>query len=301
MRFRPLRLLPIFDRRPWGRRDLSPWFEPTQELIGEIWYYDRNPTSEGPTLEALIGQHGAALLGPRVDTPLFPILVKFIFTADKLSVQVHPDDEYARRQEGQWGKIEMWYVLRADAGARLALGLREPISPERFRAAALTGEIEQLLDWREIHPGDVFVIYPGTIHALGPGVVVAEVQQNSDLTYRIYDYGRPRPLHLEQAAQVARLGPYPGCPPPQPLDDGGKRLAQTRYFAADLLEVPATFDYHPDPDRFHLLLVLEGSGRLGEEPIRAGQCWFIPAGCEALRLEADQPLRLLRSFYPGGN
>jgi mannose-6-phosphate isomerase len=299
MTFRPFRLLPVFDRRPWGRQDLSPWFPPAAEPVGEVWFYHLNPTSLGPTLEQLIQAHGRAILGPRVDTPLFPVLAKFIFTADKLSVQVHPGDEYAWRREGQWGKIEVWYVLRADPGARLALGLREPIAAGRFRAAAQSGEIEQLLAWREIQPGDVYLIYPGTIHALGPGVVVAEIQQNSDLTYRIYDYGRPRPLHLEQAAEVAHLGPYPGCPPPIPLDHGWRRLAQTRYFAADLLHTAGTLDYQPDADRFHLLLVLEGSGRLQEESVVAGQCWFIPAGCEPFRIQTEQPLRLLRSFYPG--
>ncbi len=301
MTLRPFRLLPIFDPRPWGRRDLAPWFPPTAEPVGEVWYHERNRTSEGPLLDELLAAHGERLLGKAVDTPVFPLLVKFIFTADKLSVQVHPDDDYARRNEGQWGKIEAWYVLRTEPGARLALGFKEPLSRERFREVALSGEIEKLLDWREIRAGEVFVIYPGTVHALGPGVVVAEIQQNSDLTYRIYDYGRPRPLHLDRAAEVALLAPYPGSPMPAPLPNGWVRLARTRYFAAELLDTGAAARYQPDADRFHLLLVLEGRGVLGGQPIAAGDCWFVPAGADPFVIEPEPTLRILRSYYPGGD
>lgn len=299
MRLRPFRLLPIFDPRPWGRTDLGPWFPPATEPIGEVWYHERNATSEGPTLEELLATQGRSLLGEAVDTPVFPLLAKFIFTADKLSVQVHPDDDYAQRHEGQWGKIEAWYVLRTEPGARLALGLREPSPAERFREVALSGEIEQLLDWREIRPGDVFVIYPGTIHALGPGVVLAEIQQNCDLTYRIYDYGRPRPLHLDQAVAVARLGPYPGSPALQELPDGWVRLARTRYFAAELLRTSQVAPYEPDASRFHLLLVLEGRARLAGQPASAGDCWFVPAAAAPFLIEPDGMACLLRSYYPG--
>lgn len=300
MKLGPFRLLPIFDPRPWGRTDLAPWFPPAAEPIGEVWYHERNRTSLGPALEELLAEHGARLLGPAVDTPLFPLLAKFIFTADKLSVQVHPDDDYARRSHGRWGKIEAWYVLDAAPGARLALGLKEPLAPERFGEAVRSGEIEHLLDWREIRPGQVFVIYPGTVHALGPGVVMVEIQQNSDLTYRIYDWGRPRPLHLEQAAEVAILGPYPGSPAPVELDGGWLRLARTRYFAAELLEAGEPVPCEPDPARFHLLLVLEGRGALGGLPIAAGECWFVPAGADPFTIEAEGTLRVLRSYYPGG-
>ncbi|MGB9606356.1 MAG: class I mannose-6-phosphate isomerase, partial [Bryobacteraceae bacterium] len=172
-------------------------------------------------------------------------------------------------------------------------------SRERFRDAALSGEIEQLLAWREIRAGDVFVIYPGTIHALGPGVVVAEIQQNSDLTYRIYDYGRPRPLHLDRAEEVAVLGPYAGCPAPVDLGSGWKRLARTPYFAAEILETSQPVLYEPDSQRFHLLLVLEGSAALDGQPVRAGECWFVPAAAAPFQLRPRERLCLLRSYYPG--
>ncbi len=298
MRLRPFRLLPIFDPRPWGRRNLEPFFPPASEPIGEVWFYERNPTSLGPTLEELIRQYGAQLLGSSVAARIFPILAKFIFTAERLSIQVHPDDDYARRRENQWGKIEMWYVLRADPGARLALGFREPLSVDRFRTAALSGEIEQLVNWIEIRPGDVFVIYPGTVHALGPGVVLAEIQQNSDLTYRIYDYGRPRPLHLEQAADVACLGPYPGCPPPRDLGDGRRLLAETDYFVTELIERSTPLEYRPQKERFHILLFLSGAGELAGEPFQAGECWIVPAAAEPFELRPDGAARWLRSYPP---
>lgn len=281
--------------------DLAPWFPPAAEPIGEVWYHERNRTAVGPALKELLAGHGAELLGPAVDTPVFPLLAKFIFTADKLSVQVHPDDDYARRVEGQWGKIEAWYVLRAEPGARLALGLKERLEPERFREAASNGRIEQLLEWRQIRPGDVFVIYPGTIHALGAGVVLVEIQQNSDLTYRIYDYGRPRPLHLDQAVQVATLGPYPGSPAPVALPDGWVLLARTRYFSAELRDLTGPVRYEPDASRFHLLVVLEGRGALAGQAMAAGDCWFVPAAAAPFAIEPVGTLRLLRAYYPGGD
>ena len=298
MTLAPFQLLPWFDRRPWGRLHLEPWFPPAAEPVGEVWFHERNRTDQGATLAELIRRHGPALLGAQVNAPVFPILAKFIFTADRLSIQVHPDDEYARRRENQWGKIEMWYVLRAEPEARLALGFREQIGPERFRQAALSGEIEDLIRWIPIRPGDVFLIYPGTVHALGPGVVLAEIQQNSDLTYRIYDYGRPRPLHLEPALEVASMAPYPGCPPPLSLGKGRTLLARTGYFVTELIEVETPLRYRPEAERFHLLLILEGGGRLAGQEFRAGQCWLVPASAEPFDLHPEAPVRLLRSFPP---
>lgn len=298
MSLRPLRLLPWFDPRPWGRRNLAPWFGPAPEPIGEVWFHERNQTDGGARLEQLIRRHGAELLGTRVRTPVFPILSKFIFTSERLSIQVHPDDAFARRHEQQWGKIEMWYVLEAEPGAQLALGFRAPLTAERFRQAASSGEIEQLVHWRQVHPGDVFVIYPGTVHALGAGVVLVEIQQNCDLTYRIYDYGRPRALHLEKAAAVARLEPYPGCPPPQDLGPGRRLLARTRYFATELVELSEAQEERPLGEHFHILLFLSGEGRLDDRSFQAGQCWLIPASAEPFELRPEGAVRLLRVYPP---
>ena len=170
----PVRLPTRFLEKVWGTPDLLPWYPPAQKKIGEVWF--------------------------EADLPL---LVKFVFTSERLSVQVHPNDQFAAAHENSRGKTEMWYVMRAEPGARLAIGFRESISCERLRDAAISGEIEQLLNWMEVEAGDAFFVPAGTVHAIGSGLALCEIQQHSDVTYRLYDYGRPRELHLDQAIQVA--------------------------------------------------------------------------------------------------
>jgi mannose-6-phosphate isomerase len=171
--------------RVWGRRDLTGAFAPPpgagREPIGEIWFE---------------GAPGAELL------------VKYLFTAERLSIQVHPDDAAARARGHPRGKDEAWYIVSAEPGAAIGLGLTHRVSPEALRAAALDGGIERLLDWRAVAAGDVFYSPAGTIHAIGGGLSLIEIQQHLDLTYRLYDYGRPRELHLEEAVAVADPGPW---------------------------------------------------------------------------------------------
>lgn len=170
--------------KPWGVAPLPPPF------AGEA-------RSDGPTGEVWF--EGAADL---------PLMIKYIFTSEKLSIQVHPDDAEARRRGHAHGKDECWYVIDAEPDARLAIGTREPLAPDRLRQAALDGSLEQLMDWKPVERGDFFYIPAGTVHAIGAGVSLIECQQNIDLTYRLYDYGRPRELHLDDAVAVARAGPY---------------------------------------------------------------------------------------------
>jgi mannose-6-phosphate isomerase len=153
----------------WGSTQLEPWFPNSEKKIGEVWL-------EGENL---------------------PLLVKFLFTTEALSVQVHPE-----------GKTEMWHVLAAEPGAKVAAGFHAPISEERLRSASLSGEIEDLLEWHDARPGDTFFLPAGVVHAIGPGLTLCEVQQYSDVTYRLYDYGRPRELHLDQGVAVSRRGPH---------------------------------------------------------------------------------------------
>jgi len=171
--------------RIWGRRDLAGPFAPPSgtgsEPIGEIWFED---------------SAGAELL------------VKYLFTAERLSIQVHPGDEAARARGLPRGKDEAWYVIAAEPGAVIGLGLTRAVSPAELRAAALDGSIERLLDWRPVAAGDVFYSPAGTIHAIGGGLSLIEIQQQLDLTYRLYDYGRPRALHLDEAVAVADPGPW---------------------------------------------------------------------------------------------
>lgn len=178
----PFKLPTRLVEKVWGRDTLpAPFAAPDGKRIGEIWF---EPPAELPQL-----------------------LVKYLFTSEKLSVQVHPGDHNAL--EGEDGKEECWLVLDAEPGARLAIGFDEEHSPETIEQAARDGSIERLLTWHEAQPGDIFYLPAGTVHAIGPGLSLVEVQQASDTTFRLFDYGRPRELHLERAMAVADFGPYP--------------------------------------------------------------------------------------------
>jgi mannose-6-phosphate isomerase len=219
--------------------------------------------------------------------------VKLISTSQRLSVQVHPDDAYAQTHEGSpGGKVEMCYVLRAEPGARLAAGFIEPISHQRAREAALSGEIEHLLRWWSVSPGQVYFIPAGTVHALGAGITVCEIQQNNPITYRLYDYGRPRELHLERALDVSLLCPHPG-----PVTPEGNMLASCRHFVAERLDLTEKV-YRPAHSRFHLLIVLAGTGQLGSESFVPGEVWYVPAGSKPFPLTASPDAKLLRTYVP---
>jgi mannose-6-phosphate isomerase len=268
MSAKPQRLQPSFHEKIWGVHDLGPWFPNAGGRVGEVWFED-------PGRERL------------------PILVKFVFTSDRLSVQVHPDDAYAQAHEGsRGGKSEMWYVLRAEPGATMAAGFLEPISQERAREASLSGEIEQLLRWFPVSAGQVYYIPSRTVHTLGAGVTLCEIQQNNPITYRLYDYGRPRELHLERGLDVARLEPFP-----EPTIPEGNVLVSCPHFVTEKLNLTERF-YQPDSERFHLLIVLEGSGRIGSERFTAGEVWHIPPGAEPFPLVASPGAHLLRTSMP---
>ena len=169
--------------KPWGVDHLPKGFAGNDgRRIGEIWF-DRE------------GEH-------------LPLLVKWLFTAERLSIQVHPSDAEAAARGQPSGKEECWVIVAAEQGARLGIGTIEPLTAERLRDASLSGEIEQLIDWKSVAPGDYFYIPAGTVHAIGAGISLVEVQQNADITYRLYDYGRPRELHLDDGVAVSRAAPY---------------------------------------------------------------------------------------------
>ena len=204
----PLLLQPEFHERPWGARDLGPIYErkiaPGATPIGEAWLTGdackvANGTLAGKTLDELAKQFGDELIGANApQRKRFPLLIKFLFPREKLSVQVHPDDDGARRIGQPCGKTECWYVLAADPGAQVGLGLKPGTTREDFRSAIKGARAEQLLNWINVAPGDLIYVDAGTVHAIGPGSILVETQQNSDTTYRLYDYGRPRPLHIEE-------------------------------------------------------------------------------------------------------
>lgn len=246
--------------KPWGRDELpAPFMAPVGERIGEIWF------ETPPALEGLLS--------------------KYLFTSEKLSVQVHPSDTQA--PAGQRGKEECWLILDAQPGATIALGFTRPVDAEEMHAAAAEGSIEGLLDWREVEQGDFFYLPAGTVHAIGPGLALVEVQQASDITYRLYDYGRPRALHLKEALKVARGEPYPSAlhrrvdPGATAMLVEGPHFCLAHVARGDAGAVATTFGGAVQ------LLPLEGEVRVGGETIppggagwaeRIGDAAFDPAG-----------------------
>jgi mannose-6-phosphate isomerase len=257
----PVRLPAVFKEKIWGALDLAPWYPDPGRKIGEVWF--------------------------EADLPL---LVKFVFTSERLSVQVHPDDAFAAAHEKSLGKTEMWYVLRADPGAQIALGFREPVTRERLRESALSGEIERLLNWVDVNQGDSFFVPAGTVHAIGAGLALCEVQQHSDITYRLYDYGRPRELHLDKALQVANTEAFDAKPVPLPID--------CQYFHTELARITSPIEYPAARDRFHLLIFAAGSGRIAGQLYLQGETWRVPAGAELFLIEPGEPTKFLRTWIP---
>ena len=259
---RPFRLPSKFLEKVWGTRDLAPWYPVQKETIGEVWF--------------------------QADLPL---LVKFIFTSGRLSVQVHPNDEFAAKYENSRGKTEMWHILRAEPGAQIALGFRDAITPERLKEAARSDEIVDLLNWVNVRPGDTFFVPAGTVHAIGAGLALCEIQQHSDVTYRIYDYGRDRELHLDKAMQVCETSALDARPVALPVD--------CPYFHTESVTVVAGQKFVPDPRRFELMIFLEGEGRIEGEQYRQGEAWLMPAGSAPFRVEPVRTqTRLLRTWVP---
>ncbi|MGZ4836074.1 MAG: class I mannose-6-phosphate isomerase [Terriglobales bacterium] len=229
------RLTPRHVPKVWGSTQLEPLYQNASEKIGEVWF-------EG--------------------LPDLPLLIKFLFTTEPLSVQVHPE-----------GKTEMWHILAAEPGAKIAAGFRETISKPRLRESALSGEIEQLLEWHEARPGDTFFIPAGTVHAIGAGLTLCEIQQWSDVTYRLYDYGRRRELHLDEGVRVSRLGPHAAR---QSAREGV--LVSCPFFTTEKLRVDSSVSCDAS-----MIVLLEGSLEIDGQPARAGEVWHSDAGSVELK------------------
>lgn len=208
----PLLLLPEFHERVWGTHDLSEFYPSHKvggEAIGEVWLTGEgcrvaNGNFQGRTLGELGQEFGEQLYGTLVRERRFPLLIKIIFPKDKLSVQVHPDDEGARKAGLPCGKTECWYVLSASPHAKVGLGLKPGAGRAEVEASIHEQNMEELLNWISVKPGDMIYVDAGTVHAIGPDCVLLETQQNSDTTYRLYDYGRPRELHIERGLEAMK-------------------------------------------------------------------------------------------------
>jgi len=320
----PARLEPVFSPRPWGSHSLAPYFPEMSDLpepVGEAWMTGgdcrfANGPFAGRTLGEIWRTIPPAWAGTAAERGHFPLLVKFIFPEDKLSVQVHPDDAYAARHEqaaGGRGKTEMWYAVDARPGAEVLVGLKPDVTREDFTRAIRDGTAEDCLDRIPIRPGDAVFVPAGTAHTIGPGLVLCEIQEFSDLTYRVYDYnrrdrnGQLRPLHVDKALEVMRFGKQAGGKiTPVSISRGGFRethYAACRYFATEHWAFAESIETSVSAERFELLIFLQGRGHIGwgaqETAYLPAQVWLIPAALGKLELVPEAPTSLLRTYVPG--
>jgi mannose-6-phosphate isomerase len=334
----PLQLSTAFKPKIWGREDLSPIYSAPEEtdspasrkaeisggagkrgeLIGEVWVIDDtsrflNGPVAGLTLAEVSEKYGPDLHGRSWKGTRFPLLAKYIFTGDWLSVQVHPDDAYARVHDpGNVGKCEMWYVLQADKNAEILLAIKPGVAKEALKAAFENGTSKELLERHYPKAGEAIFVPPGTVHALGPGLVLFEVEQNSDLTYRLDDFGRvgldgkPRPLHLAKGLDVIQEDLLPRCHLPrwefqEPF--GTRRyIMACRYFAVEEISLRKMATFKSSPQRVEVYSVLEGEGRVentsGWLGYRTGETWIIPPAAGAYRLVPQEQTRFLKFYVP---
>jgi len=239
----PFRIEPLFDPRVWGYRDLRPWYDHVAEgeSIGEVWLTgDECLVATGPHAGKKLGNlfHEApeTLLGRGAPTTDSPLLIKVLFAREKLSVQVHPDDKMAQKYGDPRGKTECWYALAAEPEARVALGLKLGVTLEQVREGIHDGTLEENLNILQVVAGDLIFVDAGTVHAIWPGAILLETQQNCDLTYRMYDYGRPRPLHIEKSLEATKLVTRAGKIAPTVLADRTV-LIDVEYFRVERLRV----------------------------------------------------------------
>ena len=314
----PLLLQPQFHERVWGARDLAPIYsrEITGNPIGEAWLtgdecHVTNGPLSGRTLAELSREFGADLLGDVTsDKARFPLLIKFLFPKDKLSVQVHPDDEAAAVVGQPCGKTECWYVLKAEPGAQIGLGLKPGTTKSEVERAIREVRMEQLLNWIDLRAGDMVYVDAGTVHAIGPGAVIVETQQNSDTTYRLYDYGRPRELHIEHGLKATKEQTHAGKVIAGPLQiEGGKKqinLVTSPCFVVDKFHLERAWEFRRPR---HLkksvwcLTALRGYGTIeseGAAPVTfsSGDAVVVPAAVEKFTVRPQWELEFLCAALP---
>jgi mannose-6-phosphate isomerase len=292
--------------------------------IGEAWMTGNDSVfANGPYAGRKLGEAWAEMpvewRGTSVSrSGVFPILTKFIFAEEKLSVQVHPDDEYASKHEtaaGGVGKTEMWYALRARPGAEVLAGLKPEVTRDKFEQRIADGTAEDCLEHVPLNEGEAIFIPARTAHTIGPGLVLCEIQQHSDLTYRVFDYnrrdanGRTRELHIDKALAVMRFGPQICCKlQPARFEYAGAREAffiACSYFATEQWDFDSVISRATSPDRFEVLIILKGSGRIvwreGEAEYGPAQAWLFPAALGTYELNPASYTSLLRTYVPGNS
>jgi mannose-6-phosphate isomerase len=318
----PCRIEPKQVNRIWGRRWLDPLFASVAELaepIGEVWLTGEDCRfADGPYQGKELGVAWKEMPlkwkgGSLEKEKTFPILAKFLFTDLKLSVQVHPDDAYAARHEGgSRGKSEMWYVVRSWPNAEVFVGVEPGVDSRVLRESLADGTVESRLRRIPLNDGDTIYVPAGTVHTIGAGLVLCEIQESSDITYRLYDYdrtdaeGKPRELHVDKALAVARFGQsMAGKTDPVTLSRGPVELSfllACRHFAAERWRFVEPLNLSGSKKHFDLLIFLEGSGDFvmggSRRKFNHGEIWFVPADCGKFRLEPASDTTLLCSYVP---
>ena len=313
---------PAFDPRPWGTLDLSPIYpnHKFEEKIGEAWLTGdacrvANGPLKGKSLAELSSQYGCELVGDAAPDPnRFPLLLKFLFPHEKLSVQVHPDNEAARRVGQPWGKTECWYVAHARPGAQIGLGLKPGVTREQFEQSIHDKRAEDLLNWINVYPGEMIYVAGGTVHTLGPGAIIVETQQQSDTTYRLYDYGRPRELHLKEGLAAIKETTESGKvvrPAPSNLNGSRSRrapLISSPYFVVEMFELkePHKFETKVETGKHsvQILVAVEGCGIVevpGTNPVTLarGDAVVVPAAVGEFQVRPQWAVEFIRATVPG--
>jgi mannose-6-phosphate isomerase len=263
-------------RKPWGVADLRPWSgsDGSGEAIGELWFHraDKN-------------------------APIPALLLKLLFTNEPLSIQVHPDDAFARSAGLPNGKTEAWYILSASPDARVAVGLKRHLTPQELRASIKDGSIASLTQWRPVAKGDFIFVPAGTIHAIGAGIVLAEIQQHSDATFRLFDYGRRRELHEDSAVAVSHAGPARIQCAPRQLTAARTVLIASPYFVLERIDLPANSIWALNTDQETWILVIEGHARIGLTEATIGDAIFVEVDRAGIEVGPDGMSGLIA--YPG--
>ena len=318
----PLLMQPAFDPRPWGTLDLSAIYPNAKfnERIGEAWLTGDNcVVKNGPlakrTLSDLSKEFGVNLVGSAARDPKrFPLLLKFLFPEEHLSVQVHPDDKTAQSFGEPWGKTECWYIAHAKPGSKVALGLKPGVTKAQFEQSIHENRAEDLLNWINVYPGEMIYVAGGTVHTLGPGAIIVETQQQSDTTYRLYDYGRPRPLHLERGlASVNERGASGKVIRPAPVAMNGSKSIRSSmiaapYFTVDMFELKDPQAFSTDDSgksSVQILVAIDGCGVVEAQgrdavTLAKGDAVVIPATLENFTIRPQWQLEFLKASVPSG-
>lgn len=308
----PLKFENIYFDKIWGGRELGLFRDNLPEgKIGESWDVSchkhgmsiiANGQYKGMRLDEAIGKFKEQIIGTKISEKWFPLLVKLINANDKLSVQVHPDDMYAQNTEGEMGKTEVWYVVEAFEGANLVVGTKK-CTKEQFMKAIETGDFDKFLNKIPVHKGEVYFVKSGLVHAIGEGVIIAEIQQNSDTTYRVYDYNRGRELHVDKALDVVDLQLKGEKSRGIKLERDG--YDKTYYclcenFSLELYDICESLTESSDRERFYIFTCVDGNGTIASEGtsdvVKKGDSILIPASLGAYTFKGN--MKLIKSYVP---